>query len=37
MTPSVSVITQALERSNLSLEYVADFVFGNEAKNLLLL
>lgn len=32
MTPSVSVITQALERSNLSLEYVADFVFGNEAK-----
>lgn len=33
MTPSVSVITQALERNNLSLEHIANSVFGSGARD----
>lgn len=35
MTPSLSVITQALKRNNLSLEHMASSVFGNEAERFL--
>lgn len=31
MTPSVNIINQALTRNNLSLEYIAGSIFGNEA------
>lgn len=31
MTPSVNIINQALIRNNLSLEYIAGSIFGNEA------
>lgn len=33
MTPSASVITQALERNNLSLEHIANSVFGSGARD----
>lgn len=35
MTPSLSVITQALKRNSLSLEHMANSVFGNEAERFL--